>query len=169
MCTTWCFSFHTSISFPIGNGNPPNLQKCNLNQNTMAFNTISKMMTSTNTPPLSQHTFFGIASSHAWCTNLCSHLCGQSYILRGKCSHVWTCVGWCKWTCAQVGDTHLPGATPFLKLAGSTQVHQPLQSLTPANDFQVWGLEHICEVVLANANLVQRFFDSISHLRPVCI
>ena len=118
---------------------------------------------SVNTP------FFGIASSHAWCTNLCSHLCGQSYILRGKCSHVWTCVGWCKWTCAQVGDTHLPGATTFLKLAGSTQVHQPLQSLTPTNDVQVWGLEHICEVVLANASLVQRFFDLISQLGPWCI
>ena len=169
ICTTWCFSFHTSISFPIGNGNPPNLQKCNLNQNTMAFNTISKMMTSTNTPPLSQHTFLALQLHMHGCKILCAYICWQSYILRRKCNHVWTCVGWCKWTCAQVGGTHLPGATPFLKLAGSTQVHQPLQSLTPDNDFQVWGLEHICEVVLANANLVQRFFDSISHLRPVGI
>ena len=96
---------------------------------------------SVNTP------FFGIASSHAWCTNLCSHLCGQSYILRGKCSHVWTCVGWCKWTCAQVGDTHLQGATPFLHFAGLTQMHQPLHPLALANDFQVWDLNTSVKIV----------------------
>ena len=58
ICTTWCFSFHTIISFPIGQCMTPNLQKCKLNQITMTFKPISKMVTSTNTPPLSQHTFF---------------------------------------------------------------------------------------------------------------
>ena len=48
-------------------------------------------------------------------------------------------VGWCTWTYAQVGDTHLPGATPFLHLASLTQMHQPLHTLALANDFQVWG------------------------------
>ena len=65
--------------------------------------------------------------------------------LRGKCSHCWTCVEWCKSTFAQVGDSHLPGATPFLHLAGLLQMHQPLHPLALANDSQVWGLEHICE------------------------
>ena len=37
ICTTWCFSFHTIISFPIGQCMTPNLQKCKLNQITMAF------------------------------------------------------------------------------------------------------------------------------------
>ena len=66
--------------------------------------------------------------------------------LRGKCSHCWTCGGWCKSRFAQVGGTHLPGATPFLHLAGWTQVPQPLQSLALANDLQVWGFEYIIEV-----------------------
>ena len=35
----------------------------------------------------------------------------------------------------------------FLELHGLTQVHQPLQTLAIANDFQVWDLEHISEVV----------------------
>ena len=34
-----------------------------------------------------------------------------------------------------------------LELQGLTQVHQPLQTLAIANDFQVWDLEHISEVV----------------------
>ena len=49
-------------------------------------------------------------------------------------------------TCAQVGGTDLPGATPILDLAGLTQVHQPLQTLAMAKDFQVWDLEDISEV-----------------------
>ena len=102
-------------------------------------------MTSTNTPPLSQHTFLALQLHMHGCTILCAYLCWQSYILRGKCRHCWTCVGWCKWTFVQVCDTHLQGATPFLHLAGLLQMHQPLHPLALANDFQVWGLEHICE------------------------
>ena len=104
-------------------------------------------MTSTNTPPLSQQTFLALQFHMHGCTILCSYLCWQSYSLREKCRHVWTCVGWCKLTCAQVGDSHLPGATPFLHWPGLAQVHQPLQTLAIANDFQVWDFEHISEVV----------------------
>ena len=81
--------------------------------------------------------------------------------IRVKCRHCWTCVEWCKLAFAQVGYTHLPGATPFLNLASLTQVHQPLQSLALANDFQVWCLEHISSVVLGIPNLLQMF--SASH------
>ena len=79
------------------------------------------------------------------CTILCAYLCWHSYLLRGKCIHFWKWVGLCKWWFAQVGDTHLQGATPFLHLAGLLQMRQPLHPLALANDFQVWGLEHICE------------------------
>ena len=160
ICTTWCFSFHTIISFPIGQCMTPNLQKCKLNQITMTFKPISKMVTSTNTPPLSQHTFLALQLHMHGCKILCAYLCWQSYILRRKCNHVWKCVGWCKWWFAQVGDTHLPGATPFLHLTGMTQMHQPLHTLALANDFQVWGLEHICEVVWQVHILLHRFSTS---------
>ena len=72
ICTTWCFSFQTIISFPIGQCMTPNLQKCKLNQITMAFKPISKMVTSTNTPPLSQHTFF--------CPCSCTWMGVKSYV-----------------------------------------------------------------------------------------
>ena len=111
----------------------------------MTFNSISKVMTSTNTPPLSQHTFLASQLHMHGCTILGACLCWQSYILRGKCRHCWSCVGWCKWSVVQDCVTHLQGATPFLHFAGLPQMHQPLHPLALANDFQVWGLEHICE------------------------
>ena len=102
-------------------------------------------MTSTNTPPLSQHSILAFQLHMHGCTISCAYLCWQSYLPRGKCRHVWKCVGLCKWTCAQVGDTHLQVATAFLHLAGLPQMHQPLHPLALANDFQVWGLDNICE------------------------
>ena len=160
ICTTWCSRFHTIISFPRGQCMTPNLQKCKLHQITMTFKPISKMVTSTNTPPISQHTFLALQLHMHGCKILCAYLCCQSYILRRKCNHFWKCVGWCKWWFAQVGDTHLPGATPFLHLTGMTQMHQPLHTLALANDFQVWGLEHICEVVWQVHILLHRFSTS---------
>ena len=146
-CRTWYFNFHSSITLPIGTCMAPNLQKFKLKENTETFNSISKLITSTNTPHLSQETFWALQFQMHWCTLLCTCLCWQSYIIRGKSSHVWKGVGWCQSTCAQVGGTHLPSATHFLNLQGLTQVHQPLQTLAIANDFQVWDLEHISEVV----------------------
>ena len=64
----------------------------------------------------------------------------NTYLYYGNADIFENCVGWCKSAFAQVGDTHLPGATPFLHLAGWTQVHQPLQPLSLANDFQVQGV-----------------------------
>ena len=160
ICTTWCFSFHTIISFPIGQCMTPNLQKCKLNQITMTFKPISKMVTSTNTPPLSQHTFLALPFHMHGCTILCAFLCWQSYLLRVKCRHLWKCGGWCKWTCAQVVDTQLQGTTPILHLAGLTQMHQPLQTLALAIDFQVWGFEHISEVGWQLHTFFQRFSAS---------
>ena len=80
----------------------------------------------------------------------------------------WKCVGWCKWWFAQVGDTHLQGATPFLQFAGLTQVHQPLHTLAPANDFQVWWLEHIFEVCW-HMYTFSEVFDFMSYLIQFCI
>ena len=51
--TTWYLSVHTSITFPIGTCMTPNLQKCKLDQSTRAFNSSSKLMTSTITQLLS--------------------------------------------------------------------------------------------------------------------
>ena len=48
----------------------PNLQKCKIQQTIRTVSPISKVMTSTSTPPLSQHSFFGSAMSHAWVYNL---------------------------------------------------------------------------------------------------
>ena len=81
------------------------------------------------------------------CTILCAYLCWQSFSLRGKCSHSWECVGWCKWSFVQVGDTHLPVATFFFHVAGLAQVPQPLHTLALANDFQVWGLNTSVKLV----------------------
>ena len=81
------------------------------------------------------------------CTILCAYLCWQSFSLRGKCSHSWECVGWCKWSFVQVGDTHLPVATFFFHVAGLAQVPQPLHTLASANDFQVWGLNTSVKLV----------------------
>ena len=148
------------MRFPSGNGMPPNLQTCKHKQYIMTFNSFSKMMTFTNTPLLSQHTILAWQFYMHGCTIVCAYLCWQFYILRRKCNHVWKCVGWCKWWFAQVGDTHLPGATPFLHLTGMTQMHQPLHTLALANDFQVWGLEHICEVVWQVHILLHKFSTS---------
>ena len=75
MCTTWCFSFRTIIRFPIGNRMTPNLQMCTPKQNTMTLNSSSKMMTATNTPPLSQHTLLALQLHRGGCTILCAYLC----------------------------------------------------------------------------------------------
>ena len=126
--TTWDFSFHSSITLPIGTCMTPNLQQFKVKQNTGTFNSISKLMTSTNTAPLSQHNFLALQFHSHGCTILCACLCWQSYILRGKCSHVWACVGWCGWRFAKVGETHLPIATLFLDFPWLTHVHQPLKT-----------------------------------------
>ena len=125
----------------------PNLQKCKIQQTIRTVSPISKMMTSTNTPPLSQHSFLAVQFHMHGCTNLCTYLCWQPYLLTEKCRHCWIWSGWCNSTFSQVCDTHLPGPTPFLHLSGLTQMHQPLQTLAIANDFQVWDLEHISEAI----------------------
>ena len=76
--TTWDFSFHSSITFPIGTCMTPNPQKFKVKQNTGTFNSISKLMTSTNTPPLSQHNFLALQFHSHGCTILCACLCWQS-------------------------------------------------------------------------------------------
>ena len=95
-------------------------------------------MTSTITQPLSQQPFLALQFHIHDVQSYVHTSVDNPTFLRGKCSHCWTCVRWCKSTFTQVGDSHLPGATPFLHLAGWTQVHQPLQSLALANDLQVW-------------------------------
>ena len=125
-------------------------------------------MTSTNTAPLSQHTFFALQLHMHGCTNLCAYLCWHSYLLRGNCIHFWKCVGLCKWWFAQVGDTHLQGATPFLHFAGLTQMHQPLHPLALANDFQVWDLNTSVKIV-CKCTPLSEVFDLTSYLSQLCI
>ena len=149
-------------------GMPPNFHKCKLKQNIRTFNSISKVMTSTNTPPLSQHTFLALQLHMHGCTILCAYLCWHSYLLRGKCIHFWKCVGLCKWWFAQVGDTHLQGATPFLHLAGLPERHQPLHPLALANDFQVWGLNTSVKIV-CKCKPFSEVSGLISYLSQFCI
>ena len=160
------FPYFHQVSYR--DGMPPNIHKCKLKQNIKTFNSISKVMTTPSTTNQSTHLFFALQFHMHGCTILGAHLCWQSYILGGKCIHVWECVGWCKWSFAQVGDTHLPGATFFLHLAGLAQVHQPLHTLALANDFQVWWLEHIFEVCW-HMYTFSEVFDSMSYLIQFCI
>ena len=113
----------------------------------MTFKSMSKVMTSTSTPPLSQHTFLAVQLHMHGCTILCAFIWWHSFLLRGNCIHFWKCVGLCKWTCAQVVDTHLQGVTPFLHFAGLPQMHQPLHPLALANDLQVWDLNTSVKIV----------------------
>ena len=80
----------------------PNLQKYKIQQTIRTVSPMSKMMTSTNTPHLNQHSFLTVQFHMHGCTILCTYLCWQSYLLREKCRHGWICVGWCIWTFAQV-------------------------------------------------------------------
>ena len=115
--TTWIFSCPTFIRFPIGTCMTPNLQKCRLKK-TQGHSTQFQRWWHPQTHHPSVNTPFWALQLHMHgCTILCAYLCWHSYGLRGKCIHFWKCVGLCKWTCAQVGDTHLQGATPFLHVA----------------------------------------------------
>ena len=69
MCTTWCFSFHTIISFPIGQCMTPNLQKCKLKETQGQSIQFQRWWQPQTHHPQSTH-IFGIAVAHAWVYNL---------------------------------------------------------------------------------------------------
>ncbi len=132
---------------PIGTCMTPNLHKCKLKKTQGHSSQFQRWWHPQTHHPSVNTPFLSLQLHMHGCTILCAYLCWHSYFLRGECIHFWKFVGLCKWWFAQVGDTHLQGATPFLHFAGLPERHQPLHPLALANDFQVWDLNTSVKIV----------------------
>ena len=145
----------------------PNLQKCKLQQTMRTVSSISKLMTSTISPPLSQHSFLAVQFHMHGCTILCAYLCWQSYLSKREMQTLLD-ICWMVWMNMCTGFWHTSARGYTLLAFVRSDTDAPTSAVIGTSHwFPSLGAWSYLWSWLAYANHFQRFFVIISYLSQV--